>query len=74
MSKKEKPSVEELHKKIMNIRKTRARLLEDVKDLSSEATGELEEMVMGSPLESAAIIFLAGLVLGVLVGTSTRRR
>lgn len=74
MSKKEKPSVEELHKKIMNIRKTRARLLEDVKDLSSEAKGELEEMVMGSPLESAAIIFLAGLVLGVFLGTSTRRR
>lgn len=74
MSKKEKPSVEELHKKIMNIRKTRERLLEDVKDLSSEAKGELEEMVMGSPLESAAIIFLAGLVLGVLLGTSTRRR
>ncbi len=74
MSEKKKLSVEELHKEIMNIRKTRERLLEDIKDLSSEARGELEEMVTGNPLESAAIIFLAGLVLGVLVGTTTRRR
>ena len=73
MSEKEKPSVEEIHKQIMDIRKTRERLLEDIKDLSSEARSELEEMVTGSPLESAAIIFLAGLVLGVLVGTSRRR-
>lgn len=73
MSEKKKTSVEEIHKKIMDINKTRERLLEDIKDLSSEAKGELEEMVAGSPIESAAIIFLAGLVLGVLVGTTRRR-
>ena len=74
MSDKVKPSVEEIHKKIMDMRRTRARLLEDIKDLSTEASGELEELVTGNPIESAAIIFLAGLVLGVLVGTATTRR
>ena len=63
MSEKVKPMVEELQKKV-----------EDVTKLANEYRAELEEIMKRRPLESAGIIFVAGLVLGILIGTSTSRR
>jgi len=59
MSKKVKPSAKELQKKI-----------EDLRKLAKEYRNELEDRVKTKPLESAGIIFVAGLILGVLIGTS----
>ncbi len=56
MSEKVKPSVEELQKKI-----------EDVKSLTKGYSTELEERMQTRPFESAGLIFIAGLILGIMV-------
>jgi len=63
MSEKVKPSAEELQKKI-----------EDLRTLAKEYGTELEDGVKTKPLESIGIIFVVGLVLGVLVCTSISSR
>ena len=68
MSKKEKPeeakpSIEDLHKKI-----------KDVKKLADDSKAMLEDRMKSKPLESATMIFMAGVVLGVLIGSATARR
>ena len=62
MSEEKKPTAEELQKKV-----------EDVTKLAKEYRGEFEEVMKRRPLESAGIIFIAGLVLGLLIGSSSRR-
>jgi len=68
MSKKEKPeetkpSIEDLHKTI-----------KDVKKLADDSKVMLEDRVKRRPLESATMIFMVGLVLGILIGSATARR
>ena len=68
MSKKEKPeeekpSIEDLYKTIM-----------DVKKLADDSKIMLEDRVKSKPLESATMIFMAGLVLGILICSATARR
>jgi len=63
MTEKGKPTIEGLQKKI-----------EDMKKLVERYRTELEDRVATRPLESAGIIFIAGLILGVLIGTSSSRR
>ena len=63
MSDEVKPKVEDLQKKI-----------EDVSKLAKEYKSELEERMKSRPLQSAGIILIAGLILGVLIGTSVSRR
>jgi F0F1-type ATP synthase assembly protein I len=68
MSKKEKPgetkpTIEDLQKKI-----------KDVKKLADDSKTMLEEKMKNRPLESAAMIFMAGVILGVLIGSTTARR
>jgi len=63
MSEEKKPTAEELQKKV-----------EDITKLSKEYRDELEEIMKRRPLESAGIIFIAGLVLGILIGTVKSRR
>jgi hypothetical protein len=62
LSKKEKPKVtltmEDLHKKI-----------KDVKKLSDDSRAMLEERMKSKPMESAAMIFVVGLILGILLGS-----
>lgn len=82
MSEKVKPTVEELHGNIEDlrklIRKYRAELakirIEDVKRLSKEYGAELEVMIERRPLETAGIIFIVGVILGILLGKSASRR
>ena len=62
MSEEKKASVEEIEKR-----------LEDVKKLVNKYRGELEEIMKRKPMESAGIIFIAGLVLGLLIRSSSRR-
>ena len=62
MSEEKKASVEELEKR-----------LEDVRKLVNKYRGELEEIMKRKPMESAGIIFIAGLVLGLLIRSSSRR-
>jgi len=62
MSEEKKPTAEELQKKV-----------EDVTKLAKEYRGEFEEIMKRRPMESAGIIFIAGLVLGLLIGASSRR-
>jgi len=63
MTEKIKPTTEELQKRI-----------EEVRELSKKYRSELEDRVKTRPLESAGIIFVAGLVLGILIATSKSRR
>jgi ElaB/YqjD/DUF883 family membrane-anchored ribosome-binding protein len=47
--------------------------LNDVRDLAERSMDDLEKLIRKRPLESAALILMAGIVLGVLWGTSARR-
>ena len=58
-----KPSREDLHKKIKDVRK-----------LADDSKAMLEERMKKRPLESASMIFVAGVILGVLIGSTTARR
>jgi hypothetical protein len=67
MNKKEKieeiiPTTEDLQNKIR-----------DVKKIADDSKVMLEEKVKRRPLESALMIFVAGAVLGVLIGSATTR-
>jgi ElaB/YqjD/DUF883 family membrane-anchored ribosome-binding protein len=62
MSEEKKPRVEELEKR-----------LEDVSKLVKDYRGEFEEIMKRKPMESAGIIFVVGLVIGILIGASSRR-
>jgi hypothetical protein len=67
MSKKKpketKPTTEDLHKKI-----------KDVKKLADDSKIIMEDRMKSKPLESATMIFMVGLVLGILIGSATARR
>jgi hypothetical protein len=67
MSKKQieesKLSIEDLQKKI-----------KDVKKLTDDSKVILEDKMKHSPLESAAMIFVVGVIVGVLIGSTTARR
>jgi len=58
-----KPTIEELQKSI-----------EDVRKIADEYKSIVEEKMKKRPLESAAIIFTAGIIIGLLIGTATARR
>jgi ElaB/YqjD/DUF883 family membrane-anchored ribosome-binding protein len=60
---KAKPTKEELQKKI-----------EEVLKLTEEYKPDLEKRIKEEPLKSAGMIFLIGLVLGLILGISTCRR
>ncbi len=67
MNKKEKieeiiPTTEDLQNKI-----------KDVKKIADDSKVMLEEKVKRRPLESAVMIFIAGAVLGLLIGSATTR-
>ncbi len=57
-SKETTPTMEDLHKTIT-----------DVKKLSDDSRVMLEEKMKSKPLESAAMIFVVGLILGILLGS-----
>jgi F0F1-type ATP synthase assembly protein I len=66
MSKKEEPeettpTLDDLYSKI-----------KDVKKLADDSKAMIEERMKSRPLESAAIIFVAGVILGVLIGSAKR--
>jgi F0F1-type ATP synthase assembly protein I len=66
MSKKKpesQPSIEDLQKKI-----------KDAKKLADDSKAVLEDKMKNRPLESAAMIFVAGVILGILIGSATARR
>jgi len=63
MSEKPKITTEELQKR-----------LSDLTELVESSRVELEGMIRRKPLESAGVVFLAGIVVGVLVGASIARR
>jgi len=60
---KVKPTIEDLHKTI-----------KDVNKLADDSKAMLEDRMMIKPLESATMIFMAGVILGVLIGSATARR
>ncbi len=60
---KVKPSIEDLDKTI-----------NDVKKLADDSKIMLENRMKKRPLESATMIFVVGVVLGVLIGSATARR
>ena len=68
MSKKEKPgetkpAIEDLQKKI-----------KDVKKLADDSKAMLEDKMKRRPLESASMIFVAGVILGALLSSAIARR
>jgi len=68
MSKEEKP--EKVKPTIEDLDKT----IKDVKKLADDSKIMLENRMKKRPLESATMIFVAGVVLGVLIGSATARR
>ena len=60
---KVKPTIEDLDKTI-----------KDVKKLADDSKIMLENRMKSKPLESATMILMAGLVLGILIGSATARR
>ncbi|MEE9458618.1 MAG: hypothetical protein V3V84_02515 [Candidatus Bathyarchaeia archaeon] len=68
MSKKEKP--EEAKSLIEDLDKT----IKDVKKLTDDSKIMMEDRMKSKPLESATMIFMAGVILGVLIGSATARR
>ncbi len=67
MSKKQieesKLSIEDLQKKI-----------KDVKKLTDDSKVMLEDKMKNRPFESASMIFVVGVILGLLIGSATARR
>ena len=63
MAERAKMTVEELQKR-----------LGDLKEFTETSRVELEAMIKRRPLESAGVVFLAGIVVGVLIGASISRR
>ena len=63
MTERIKPSIEELHRRI-----------EDMEKVAESYKMKLEEGIRSKPLESAGIIFVGGVVLGILVGVAVSRR
>ncbi|TRO59714.1 hypothetical protein [[Eubacterium] cellulosolvens] len=63
MEDKTKVTIEDLHKTI-----------NEVKDYTEKTRKELQERIKKKPLESAGAIFIAGVVVGLLIGTSMSRR
>jgi uncharacterized coiled-coil DUF342 family protein len=62
-SEKIKTRIDELHKRV-----------EDMRKLADEYKFELEETIKARPLESIVVIFIAGLIFGILLGTTSSRR
>ena len=62
-SEKIKPAVDRAQKKIVKLTK-----------LSKEYESDLKRIMEKTPYESAGIIFIIGLVLGLIIGMSRRRR
>jgi ElaB/YqjD/DUF883 family membrane-anchored ribosome-binding protein len=60
---KTKPTKDELQKKI-----------EEVMKLTKEYQPELEKRMKEEPLKSAGMIFIIGLILGLILGIATCRR
>jgi len=63
LAERAKMTVEELQKR-----------LGDLKEFTETSRVELEAMIKRKPLESAGVVFLAGIVVGVLIGASIARR
>ena len=66
MSKKEKPekakpSIEDLDK-----------VIKDVKKLADDSKAMLEDRMKSKPLESVTMVFMAGVILGILIGSARR--
>ena len=68
MSKKEKP--EETKPLIEDLNKT----IKDVKKLKDDSKIMIEDRMKSKPLGSATMIFMVGLILGILIGSATARR
>ncbi len=66
MSKKEKP--EEAKSLIEDLDKT----IKDVKKLTDDSKIMMEDRMKSKPLESATMIFMAGVILGILIGSARR--
>ena len=67
MSKKEEP--EETKPTLDDLYST----IKDVRKLTDDSKAIIEERMKSRPLESAAMIFVAGVILGVLIGSARRR-
>jgi uncharacterized protein YacL len=63
MSEKSKVTIEDLHKRIG-----------EVKDYTEKTRKELQDTIKKKPLESASAIFIIGLIIGLIIGTSISRR
>ena len=63
MTEKIKPTMEDLQKRMQNIEET-----------AQMYKTQLEETIKSKPLQSAGIIFVGGIILGILVGIAVSRR
>lgn len=63
MDEKSKVTIEDLHKRIG-----------EVKDYTEKTRKELQDTIKKKPLESAGAIFIIGVIIGLIIGTSISRR
>ncbi|WP_455367277.1 hypothetical protein [[Eubacterium] cellulosolvens] len=62
MSEKEKVTLEELQKRV-----------KEAKEVAEKSRDQIKEIVERRPLESTAMIFFLGFVLGVIVGAASSK-
>lgn len=63
MAEKIKPTIEDLQRR-----------LEGMEKITDKYKMVLEERIRSKPLESAGLIFVGGIILGVLIGAAVSRR
>ena len=75
MSEKEKKlSLEDLQKKVNEVRELAERSRDQIKKLTDKPKDQFKEVVEERPLESSATLFFFGLVVGLILGVAFSRR
>ncbi|MFC1506737.1 hypothetical protein ACFLQ6_06670 [Thermoproteota archaeon] len=73
MDEKPKKTIEDLHETISEVKDHTMKLGKELKDSIKIDEKELEETIKKKPLESAGVIFIAGIIIGLLIGSSVSR-
>ena len=61
-------AIEKLHKTIVDLQKT----IGEVNEYTTTTKKELQEKIQKKPLESAGILFIAAIIIGILIGSHRR--
>jgi ElaB/YqjD/DUF883 family membrane-anchored ribosome-binding protein len=72
MDEKSKITIEDLHKTISEVKDYTENIGKELRDSIGIEEKELQETIKKKPLESAGVIFIAGIIIGLLIGSVSR--